>query len=135
MGRDAAGVRGMGLRPGDEVVSCDVARDEVAILMVTDNGFGKRTQLQHFNRQGRGGQGVRGIRLTARRGVVVAAFMVGLDDEILLISSAGVTIRMPVREISSQGRDATGVKVMNLDAGQTVAAVAPVLAAEESEEG
>jgi len=135
MGRDAAGVRGMGLRPGDEVVSCDVAKDDVAILMVTDNGFGKRTQLQHFNRQGRGGQGVRGIRLTARRGVVVAAFMVGLDDEILLISSAGVTIRMPVREISSQGRDATGVKVMNLDTGQTVAAVALVLASEETEEG
>ncbi len=133
MGRDAAGVRGMGLRPGDEVVSCDVAKDDVAILMVTDNGFGKRTQLQHFNRQGRGGQGVRGIRLTAKRGVVVAAFMVGLDDEIILISSAGVTIRMPVRDISSQGRDATGVKVMNLDAGHTVAAVALVLAQEDGD--
>jgi DNA gyrase subunit A len=131
MGRDAAGVRGMALRTDDEVVSCDVAKDEVAILMVTDNGFGKRTQLQHFNRQGRGGQGVRGIRLTAKRGKVVAAFMVGLDDEILLISSAGVTIRMPVREIASQGRDATGVKVMNLDAGQTVAAVALVLSQDE----
>ncbi|GAC1589510.1 MAG: DNA gyrase subunit A [Acidimicrobiales bacterium] len=133
MGRDAAGVRGMGLRTGDEVVSCDVARDDAAILMVTDNGFGKRTQLHHFNRQGRGGQGVRGIRVTAKRGVVAAAFMVGLDDEILLISSSGVTIRMPVREISSQGRDATGVNVMNLDAGQTVAAVALVLSGEEGE--
>jgi len=133
MGRDAAGVRGMALRADDEVVSCDVAKDDVAILMVTDNGFGKRTQLQHFNRQGRGGQGVRGIRLTARRGVVAAAFMVGLEDEIILISSAGVTIRMPVRDISSQGRDATGVKVMNLDAGQTVAAVAPVLSQEDDE--
>ena len=132
MGRDAAGVRGMGLRAGDEVVSCDVAKDDVAILIVTDNGFGKRTQLHNFNRQGRGGQGVRGIRLTAKRGVVVSAFMVGLDDEILLISSAGVTIRMPVREISSQGRDATGVNVMNLDTGQTVAAVALVLSGEES---
>jgi DNA gyrase subunit A len=131
MGRDAAGVRGMGLRADDEVVSCDVAKDDAAILLVTDNGFGKRTQLQHFNRQGRGGQGVRGIRLTAKRGVVVAAFMVGLDDEILLISSAGVTIRTPVRNISSQGRDATGVKVMNLDTGQTVAAVAPVLSQDE----
>ena len=131
MGRDAAGVRGMSLRSGDEVVSCDVARDEVAILMVTDNGFGKRTQLQHFHRQGRGGQGVRGIKLTAKRGVVVAAFMIGLEDEIILISSSGVTIRTPVRDISSQGRDATGVKVMNLDAGQTVAAVAPVLAQDE----
>jgi len=133
MGRDASGVRGMALRTGDEVVSCDVARDEVAILMVTDNGYGKRTQLHNFNRQGRSGQGVRGIRLTASRGKVVAAFMIGLDDEIILISSAGVTIRMPVRNISSQGRDATGVKVMNLDAGQTVAAVAPVLAADDED--
>jgi DNA gyrase subunit A len=133
MGRDAAGVRGMALRAGDEVVSCDVAKDEVAILMVTDNGFGKRTQLHHFNRQARGGQGVRGIRLTAKRGVVVAAFMVGLDDEVILISSAGVAIRMPVREIASQGRDATGVKVMNLDQGQTVASVALVLSQEEDD--
>jgi len=135
MGRDAAGVRGMALRPEDEVVSCDVAKDDAAILMVTDNGFGKRTQLHNFNRQQRGGQGVRGIRLTAKRGVVVAAFMVGLDDEILLISSAGVTIRTQVREIASQGRDATGVKVMNLDSGHTVAAVAPVLAQDEAEQG
>jgi DNA gyrase subunit A len=131
MGRDAAGVRGMSMRAGDQVVSCDVAKDEAAILIVTDNGFGKRTQLHHFNRQGRGGQGVRGIRLTAKRGVVVAAFMVALEDEIVLISSAGVTIRMVVRDISSQGRDATGVNVMNLDAGQVVAAVAPVLSQDD----
>jgi DNA gyrase subunit A len=133
MGRDAAGVRGMALRAEDAVVSCDVAKDDTAILLVTDAGFGKRTQLQNFNRQGRGGQGVRGIKLTARKGSVVAAFMVGLEDEILLISSAGVTIRMPVREISSQGRDATGVRVMNLDEGQVVASVAPVLSAEEGD--
>ncbi len=126
MGRDTAGVRGMKLRPGDEVVSCDVARDDVDILMVTDAGFGKRTKLERFNTQTRGGQGVRGIRLTARRGYVAAAFMAGLEDEILLISSAGVTIRTAVREIASQGRDATGVRVMNLDAGQSVASVAPV---------
>src|SRR5205823_5405383 len=121
MGRDAAGVRGMAMRTGDEVVSCDVARDEAAILIVTDAGYGKRTQLHNFNRQGRGGQGVRGIKLTARKGAVVAAFMVGLDDEIILISSAGVTIRTAVRDISSQGRDATGVRVMSLDSGQVVA--------------
>ncbi|MDQ1397373.1 MAG: gyrase subunit, partial [Acidimicrobiaceae bacterium] len=133
MGRSAAGVRGMRLRDTDEVVSCDVARDDVSILLITDAGYGKRTRLDHFNRQTRGGQGVRGIRLTARKGYVVAAFMVGLDDEIFLISSAAVTIRMPVREISSQGRDATGVRVMNLDTGQTVASVAPILAADESE--
>ncbi len=132
MGRDAAGVRGMQLRPGDEVVSIDPARDDTSILIVTDAGYGKRTQLHHFNRQGRGGFGVRGIRLTAQRGRVVSAFMVGLDDEILVTSSSGVMVRIAVREISSQGRDATGVRVATLDAGQAVASVAPVLAVEET---
>src|SRR5271165_3641049 len=133
MGRDAAGVRGIRLRPEDQVVSCDVARDDADILIVTDAGYGKRTKLDRFNRQARGGQGVRGIRLTARRGRVVAAFMVALDEEILLVSSGGVVIRTQAREIASQGRDATGVRVMNLDSGQTVAAVARVTA--EADEG
>ncbi len=131
MGRAAAGVRGMRLRDDDEVVSCDTCRDDVAMLLVTDAGYGKRTQLEHFNRQGRGGQGVRGIRLTARKGTVVAAFMVGLDDEVFVINSAGTVIRTDTRSISSQGRDATGVRVMNLEPGQVVAAVAPVLAVDE----
>jgi DNA gyrase subunit A len=132
MGRAAAGVRGMKLRSGDEVVSLDTCRDDVAMLIVTDAGYGKRTQLEHFNRQGRGGQGVRGIKLTARKGHVVAAFMVHIDDEIFVINSVGTVIRMPVREISSQGRDATGVRVMGLDEGQTVAAVAPVLQTDDA---
>ncbi|MDP9071988.1 MAG: DNA gyrase subunit A [Actinomycetota bacterium] len=132
-GRAAQGVIGMRLRHGDEVVSCDVARDDASILMVTDAGYGKRTQLDRFPRKGRGTMGVKGIRLTARRGYVVAAFMVGLDDHIVLITSAGVTIRLPVRAIASQGRDATGVRIMNLDAGQTVASVAPILAVDEAE--
>ena len=101
------------------MVSCDVAADDTDILIVTDAGYGKRTKLDRFNRQTRGGQGVRGIRLTGRRGPVVAAFMVALDEEILLVSSGGVVIRMPAREIASQGRDATGVRVMNLDQGQS----------------
>jgi len=130
MGRSAGGVRGMRLKPGDELVSVDVARDDTAILMVTEAGYGKRTQLDRFNRQGRGGQGVIGIKLTGRKGKVVAAFMVGLDDDIVAVSSGGVTIRMNVRDISSQGRDATGVRVMSLDDGQTVASVAPILASE-----
>jgi DNA gyrase subunit A len=134
MGRSTAGVRGMKMKPEDEVVSCDVARDDTAILLVTDAGYGKRTQLDRFNQQGRGGQGVRGIKLTAKKGRVVAAFMVGLDDEIFVIASGGVVIRMGVRDISSQGRDATGVRVMNLDSGQTVASVAPVLGADETED-
>jgi DNA gyrase subunit A len=131
MGRAAAGVRGMKMRADDEVVSLDSCRDDTAILIVTDAGYGKRTQLEHFNRQGRGGQGVRAIKLTAKKGFVVAAFMVHIDDEIFVIASGGIVIRMPVREISSQGRDATGVRVMNLEPGQAVAAVAPVLQTDE----
>ena len=133
MGRSAAGVRGMRMKAGDEVVSCDVARDDASILIVTDAGYGKRTQLDKFNRQARGGQGVRGIKLTAKKGYVVDAFMVGLDDEIFLVSSGGVTMRIPVRGISSQGRDATGVRIMNLDAGQTVASAAPIFDSDDEE--
>ena len=131
MGRAAAGVRGMKLRAGDELVSVDVAKDDTAILIVTDAGYGKRTQVDKFNRQGRGGQGVIGIKLTGKKGFVVAAFMIGIDDEIVAVSSGGVTIRMAVREISSQGRDATGVRVMNLDDGQVVASVAPILSTDD----
>jgi DNA gyrase subunit A len=135
MGRSAAGVRGMKLKAGkgDEVVSCDVARDDTSILLVTDNGYGKRTQLDRFNVQGRGGQGVIGIKLTAKKGYVVGAFMVGLDDEVFMVSSAGVANRIPVRGISSQGRAATGVRLMNLDSGTTVASVAPIIQVEESD--
>jgi DNA gyrase subunit A len=103
------------------------------MLIVTESGYGKRTELDRFNVQGRGGQGVIGIRLTGKKGDVVAAFMVGDDDEIVAVSSAGVAIRMPVREISSQGRDATGVRLMSLDDGTTVASVALILASDEDD--
>lgn len=133
MGRDAAGVRGMRLRPGDEVVSCDVVAQDTDVIIITDAGYGKRTKPDHFHRQGRGGQGVRAIKLTAVRGRVVAAFMAALDDQILLVSSGGIVIRTAVREIAAQGRDATGVRVMSLDEGQSVGAAA-TLAATEGEE-
>ena len=130
-GRSAIGVIGMRLRPGDEVVSCDVTREGADLLIVTDTGYGKRTKLDKFPRKGRGTMGVIGIRLARGRGKVVAALMVGIDDELLLISSAGVTIRTAVRDISAQGRDATGVRVMNLGEGQTLTAVAPVLSVDD----
>ena len=127
MGRDAAGVRGMKLRAGDEVVACDVANDDAVVLIVTDAGFGKRTKISEFNAQGRGGQGVKAIKLASTRGTVQAAFMVeSPDDEVMLISSSGVTIRLVIGSIGHAplGRDAMGVKIMSLDDGQTVASVA-----------
>ncbi|NBN96645.1 MAG: DNA gyrase subunit A [Actinobacteria bacterium] len=132
MGRSAAGVRGMKMRGTDEVVSVDVARDEASILLVTESGYGKRTQINHFARKGRGGMGMIGIKLTGKKGRVVAAFMVGLEDEIVVVSSGGTTIRIPVREISSQGRAATGVRVMSLESGQVVASVAPIIAGDDT---
>jgi len=131
VGRDSTGVRGIKLKDDDKAISLDVVRSDADLFLVTDTGFGKRVKTDRFNQQGRGGQGVRAIRLTAARGFVVAAFMAGLDDEVLLASSGGVLIRTPVREVSSQGRDATGVRVMNLDEGHSVATAAVVPAEDE----
>ena len=131
MGRDATGVRAIRLRADDKAISLDVVREDADLFLVTDTGFGKRVKTDRFNRQGRGGQGVRAIKLSAARGFVVASFMVRLDDELLLASSGGVLIRTTAREISSQGRDATGVRVMNLDEGHSVATAALVPAGEE----
>jgi DNA gyrase subunit A len=131
VGRDSTGVRGIKLKDDDKAISLDVVRSDADLFLVTDTGFGKRVKTDRFNQQGRGGQGVRAIRLTAARGFVVAAFMAGLDDEVLLASSGGVLIRTPVREVSSQGRDATGVRVMNLDEGHSVATAAVVPAEDD----
>ena len=115
MGRATAGVRGMKLKNDeDSVVGAAVARDGAVMLFVSSSGHGKRTKLDAFNRQGRGGQGVRGMKITASRGSVVAAFTVAPTDEILVFSSAGNIIRMEAKEISAQGRDATGVRVRSL---------------------
>jgi len=126
VGRDSMGVRGIKLRGDDKAISLDVVRDDADLFVVTDTGFGKRVKVERFNRQGRGGQGVRAIKLTAARGFLVAALMTRLDDEVMLASTGGVLIRTPVREVSSQGRDATGVRVMNLDEGHSVATAALV---------
>lgn len=131
VGRDSTGVRGIKLRDDDKAIALDVVRDDADLFVVTNTGFGKRVKTERFNRQGRGGQGVRAIKLSAARGFLVAAFMVKLDDEVLLASSGGVLIRTPVREVSSQGRDATGVRVMNLDEGHSVATAAVVPAESE----
>lgn len=132
MGRDSTGVRAIKLKGDDKAIALDLIRDDADLFLVTDTGFGKRVKVERFNRQGRGGMGVRAIKLSVARGFVVAAFMVHLTDEILLASSGGVLIRTPVREVSSQGRDATGVRVMNLDEGHTVATAAAVPADEAS---
>ncbi|MFP3905922.1 MAG: DNA gyrase subunit A [Acidimicrobiales bacterium] len=130
MGRTAAGVRGMRLRDGDELVAASAVRDDANYVIVTDAGYGKRTAPDQYPRKGRGTQGVRGISLPEQRGHVVAAFIAGDDDQMVVVSSDGILIRTIVGGISLQGRTASGVRVMNLEAGARVASVAPITAAD-----
>ena len=130
MGRAAAGVRGMRLRGDDYVVACDVARPDTSLLIISDDGLGKRTPLDRYPRKGRGTMGVIGIRLRNDGARVVGAHMVAEDDEVVLVASGGTLIKTRVGDISVQGRDASGVRVMNVPAGEVVAAVAPTPAPE-----
>lgn len=134
MGRTAAGVRGMKFRDGDELVSLSIEREGAKLLTVTSNGFGKRSELDQFPKKGRGGLGVRGMKITEGKGVVVASFMVGDDDQVFLTGTKGTIIRMSVADISIQGRSASGVSVMNVQDGQEVAAVAPAFATDDDED-
>ena len=118
------GVRGMRLKPSDVVVSAEVVGPADNVLFVTTKGFGKRTKVSAFPQQGRGGAGVRAMRTTEQRGTLVAALVVRAEEEILVVTSQAVTIRLSAAEISVQGRDATGVKTINLGPDQEVSAVA-----------
>ena len=133
MGRDTQGVRGIKLRDDDQVVSAAVATDGDDILMLTSTGYGKRTKISEFRKQGRGGMGVKAMKLTRTRGRLVAARAVTLDDEIFVVSSDGIVNRQRVKEISSQKRDTTGVRVMNLQEGAELVAVAPVINDEDED--
>jgi DNA gyrase subunit A len=127
MGRTAAGVKGMKLKAGDVVVSADAGRAADSLLLVTDAGYAKRTKMSQFPRKGRGTQGVIGAKITGKKGHLVAAFVVGLEDEIVVVASDGVTMRTKVKEVSEQGRNASGVRLMNLGRGAVIASVAPIL--------
>jgi DNA gyrase subunit A len=135
MGRTARGVRGIRLGRNDSVVGMVRAREGRDLLLVMESGFGKRTKFEEFNRQGRGGSGVICARVTKRTGPVCAIRAASPDDEILLISTHGIIIRSKIKDISVIGRATQGVKVMNLDKDDKVAACALILDEEGLEEG
>ena len=125
MGRATSGVMGMRLVGDDELLAMQVARDdEDALLVVTDGGFGKRTRLSEYKRQNRGGQGVLTARIEEKRGQLVGALIVSDADEIFAITSAGVVIRMSIEPLRYLSRATSGVKLVALDQGTTVVAVA-----------
>ena len=135
MGRAAAGVRGLRLGgPDDEVIALSIPDNNV-VLIATENGYGKRTPLEEFPVQGRGGQGVIAIQTSERNGRAVGALEVSQDDEIMLISSAGTLVRTPAAEVSVMGRNTQGVRLIRLDKGDKLVGLARVEVLQEQEPG
>jgi DNA gyrase subunit A len=135
MGRDTGGVKGMGLRKGDEVISADVIGvNEGDLLVVTENGYGKRTKLADYPRKGRGGLGVKTAQLVEGKGRLVGARVVREGYQVMLISTGGTVIKMPVDDIKRSGRSTQGVIVMRFKTDdERVSALAPVVESDEVE--
>ena len=143
MGRDAAGVRGIMLTDDDFVVGAERYDENKTLLTVTENGFGKRTELPEYLRtgpdgekipQGRGGKGLKNYNITAKTGRVAGCCIVGENDDVMLIENGGVIIRVPASTINVYKRDVQGVIVMRIEEGNKVVAVQGVEASEEEAE-
>ena len=138
MGRDACGVMGIRLRQGDYVVGAARAKYDHYVLMVTENGYGKRTEMDEYIRgdgpQKRGGYGMKGYNCTEKTGALVGLKVVNDEDDVLVINDAGIIIRMACKEISCYSRGAQGVKLMNLPEGVKVISIARTDHEEETPE-
>src|SRR5215218_42141 len=132
MGRATSGVKGMGLRKDDEVIAAGIADDELDMLVVTDQGYGKRTRMKDYPLKGRGGLGVKTVKLTAARGQLAGALPVREGYQVMLISTGGTVIRMPVEEIKRLGRSTQGVIVVRLRGDEQVSSIALVAESDET---
>jgi DNA gyrase subunit A len=133
MGRDASGVQGMRLRGDDEVISVAIAADDADLLVITENGYGKRTRVSEYPKKGRGGMGVKTVQLTEARGHLAGARVVRDGYQVMLISTGGTVIKMPVEDVKRLGRSTQGVIVMRLREGEQVSSLAPVVDSGEDE--
>ncbi|HYI36133.1 MAG TPA: DNA gyrase C-terminal beta-propeller domain-containing protein, partial [Thermoleophilaceae bacterium] len=128
MGRDTGGVKGMNVSRGDNcVLAMDIARDDTELLVITENGFGKRTPIADYPVKGRGAMGVKTINITEKKGGVAGALIVREHQDLVFISREGMVQRTGVKGISQQGRAAQGVTLMNLREDDVVSAVALVM--------
>jgi len=132
MGRSTSGVRGMGLRKDDEVIAASIADEDLDVLVVTDQGYGKRTRVSDYPVKGRGGLGVKTVQLTKARGQLAGAMVVREGYQVMMISTGGTVIRMPVEEVKRLGRSTQGVIVMRLRGDEQVSSLAPVAESEEA---
>ena len=136
LGRTAAGVKGISLREGDTVVGLDVAdsESEDEVLVVTENGYGKRTPVSEYRLSNRGGKGIKTATITERNGNIVCITTVTGEEDLMVVTNAGVIIRLDVHDISQNGRAAQGVRLMKLGDGQFVSTVAKVKEEDDNEE-
>jgi len=134
MGRDTSGVQGMRLRPDDEVIAVNVAADDSDLLVVTEQGYGKRTRVSEYPKKGRGGLGVKTVQLTEAKGQLAGSRIVREGYQVMLISTGGTMIKMPVGDIKRLGRATQGVIVVRLRGDERVSALAPVIESETVDE-
>jgi len=127
MGRTAKGVIGIRLGKGDEVVSAEVAEDRTYLLTVTEKGLGKRTKIEEYRVQGRGGKGVISIKTIEKGGKAIGLIQVRDEDEIIMITNSGKLIRTTADNISLQGRNTQGVKLMDVDAEDKIVSMSKVV--------
>ena len=132
-GRTSMGVRGINLVDGDEVVAMQLCSQGSQILIVSEKGLGKRTEMNEFSAQNRGGKGVKCYKITEKTGEVVGAKAVDEDDEIMIINTEGIIIRMECKGISVLGRITSGVKLINLKENEIVASIAKVKESNDEE--
>jgi len=126
MGRNASGVRAVRLKGGDEVVSMDLAEDNLAFLTACRNGFGKKSKIEDYRLIRRGGSGVINVKNLARNGDVIGALTVSEDDDVIFITEKGIVMRTKVSNISTIGRNTSGVKLIKLNSGDKLKSIAKV---------
>jgi DNA gyrase subunit A len=134
MGRQTGGVIGMRLAEDDEVIALGIASEGEEMISVTHQGYGKRTPLKFYPVKGRGGKGVIGHTLTKKTGLLAGAFVGSKDQDMFVISSSGIVIRVGAGDIRRVGRASQGVRTMRVEEGATVVALAPVIASDEIDE-
>jgi DNA gyrase subunit A len=133
MGRQTGGVIGMRLADDDEVIALGIASQGEEMISVTQQGYGKRTPLRDYPIKGRGGKGVIGHQLTNKTGLLAGAFVGSKDQDMFVISSSGIVIRVAASDIRRVGRASQGVRTMRVEEGAHVVALAPVIAQVEEE--
>ncbi len=131
MGRTAVGVRGIALEEGDEVVGMEILRPQGTMLTVTENGFGKRSAVEEYRVQSRGGKGVITLKVTGKTGAVLGVAQVSTEDDVMLVTDGGKIIRMPVGEIRISGRNTQGVRLIGMEEDEHVASLARLAEKEE----